>query len=165
MITLLTSTPNPSAEMMKRVAVDTWQDLHVGAPTELTELKDRWLLPYRGMHVIQVRLDRQLTLLLNSGAYVDIGGEAMLSHGPLSAPDATTVRLVPERREIAPVLTLFGAMVLSSVAFKSGALRLVFSTGAHLNVQRNHQYEAWSAHGPDTLFLVCQPDGDLAVWR
>ncbi|WP_372500285.1 DUF6188 family protein [Sphaerisporangium perillae] len=29
----------------------------------------------------------------------------------------------------------------------------------------DHQYEAWSAHGPGALLLVSLPGGDLAVWR
>ncbi|GAA3423215.1 hypothetical protein GCM10018953_03980 [Streptosporangium nondiastaticum] len=155
----------PSAEMMKRAAADAWQGLRVDTPTELAELEDRWLLPYRGMQVIQIRVSHQLTLLLDSGAHVDIEAEAVLGHGPLSAPDATMARLVPECQEVAPALALFRATVLSSVAFKSGALWLSFDTGAHLNVKSDHQYEAWSAHGPGTLLLVCLPGGDLTVWR
>ncbi|MFJ2034316.1 DUF6188 family protein [Streptosporangium sp. NPDC087985] len=150
---------------MKRAAVDTWQGLRMDAPTELAELEGRWLLPCRGMQVIQVQVSYQLTLLLDSGAHVDMEAEAMLSHGPLSAPDATMDRLVPERQEVAPALALFGATVLSSVAFKSGALGLVFDIGAHLSVKPDPQYEAWSAHGPGALLLVCLPGGDLAVWR
>ncbi|MFC0553627.1 hypothetical protein ACFFHJ_22280 [Planotetraspora thailandica] len=38
---------------------------------ELVELDDRWLLPYRGMQVIQIRVSYQLTLVLDSGAQVD----------------------------------------------------------------------------------------------
>ncbi|WP_372500287.1 DUF6188 family protein [Sphaerisporangium perillae] len=64
------------------------------------------------MQVIHVRVSYQLTLLLDSGAHVDIEAEAMLSHGPLSAPDATMARLVPERQEVAPALALFGVTVL-----------------------------------------------------
>jgi hypothetical protein len=64
-----------------------------------TELDDRWLLPYRGSRVAQIRVSHQLTLLLDSGAQVEIECEAMLSHGPRSAPDTTT-QLVPERQEI-----------------------------------------------------------------
>jgi hypothetical protein len=75
----------------------------------------------------------------------------MLSHGPLSTPDATMARLIPERQEVALTLALFGAMIRSSVAFKSGGLRLVFVTGAHLNVRPDPQYEAWSARGPGAL--------------
>lgn len=151
--------------MMKRVVGGAWQGLRVDAPTGPAELEDRWLLPYREMQVIHVRVSYQLTLLLDSGAHVDIGAEAMLSRGPLSAPGATMDRLVPARQEVAPALALFGATVLSSVAFKSGALRLVFDTGAHLNVKPDHRYEAWSAHGPGALLLVCRPGGDLAVRR
>ncbi|MEU6791138.1 hypothetical protein ABZ907_05525 [Nonomuraea wenchangensis] len=47
--------------------------------SDLVDLEDRWLLPYRGMHVIQIRVSRQLTLLLDCGAQVDVETEAELS--------------------------------------------------------------------------------------
>jgi hypothetical protein len=127
-------------------------------------MDDRWLLPYRGMQVLQVRVSYQLTLLLDSGAEVELESEALLTHGPLSAPGAEPVRLVPERQEVAPALALFGAEVLSAVVFKSGALRLVFNSGSRLNVKPHPKYEAWGVHGPGKLHLVCQPGGGVAVW-
>jgi hypothetical protein len=135
------------------------------APIELAELEDRWLLPYRDVQVIQIRVSYQLTLLLDSGAQVDLETEAVLSNGSLHAPDVVMTRLVPEHQDVVPALALFGATILSSVAFKSGALRLIFHTGTHLNVRPDPQYEAWSARGPGGLCLVCLPGGGLAIWR
>jgi hypothetical protein len=132
---------------------------------ELAELEDRWLLPYRGMRVIQIRVSYQFTLVLDSGAQVDVETEAVLTKGQLYAPDVVTPHIVPERQEVASALSLFGATVLSSVAFKSGALRLVFDTGMHLNVTPHPEYEAWGAHGPGSLVLICQPGGGIAVWQ
>ncbi|WP_449066017.1 DUF6188 family protein [Planomonospora algeriensis] len=135
----------------------------VTTPADLAELADRWILPYRGMQVVQVRVSHQLTLLLDGDARVDIESTATLTRGPLSAPDAKPVLLAPERQEVAPALALFGAALLSSVAFKSGALRLVFETGTHLNVKPDSHYEAWSTCGPDDLRFVCLPGGGLSV--
>jgi hypothetical protein len=133
--------------------------------TELVELEDRWLLPYRGMQVTQIRVSHQLTLVLDGGAQVDLEAEAVLSEGSLRASDVVTSRLAPERQEVAPALALFGATLLSSVAFKSGTLRLVFDSGMRLNVKPDAGYEAWSVHGPESLRLVCQPGGGVAVWQ
>ncbi|MEV0144769.1 MULTISPECIES: DUF6188 family protein [unclassified Nonomuraea] len=133
--------------------------------TELVELEDRWLLPYRGMRVTQVQVSHQLTLLLDGEAQVDLETEAVLSEDSPRASDAVTSRLVPERQEVAPALALFGATVLSAVAFKSGALQLVFDSGMHLDVQPDPRYEAWSVHGPASVHLVCQPGGGVAMWR
>ncbi|GII59825.1 hypothetical protein Pth03_82140 [Planotetraspora thailandica] len=132
---------------------------------ELVELDDRWLLPYRGMQVIQIRVSYQLTLDLDSGAQVDLETEAVLSSGSLRAPDVARTPLTPQRQDVAPALALFGATILSAVVFKSGVLRLVFHTGAHLNAKPDPQYEAWSVSGsgPDSLRLVCQPGGGVAV--
>ncbi|MEU3163784.1 DUF6188 family protein [Streptosporangium sp. NPDC006930] len=137
----------------------------VTTPADLAELEDRWLLPYRGMQVVQVQVSYQLTLLLDGDAAVNMETTATLTSGSLSAPDAEPVQLAPERQEVAPALALFGATVVSSVAFKSGALRLVFDTGTHLNVKPDSHYEAWSTCGPDDVRFVCLPGGGLSIFR
>jgi hypothetical protein len=128
-------------------------------------MDDRWILPYREMRVLQVRVSYQLTLVLDGGASVDLESEAELGKVAPNTADAVTAQLIPERQEVAPALSLFGAQVLSAVAFKSGGLRLVFDSGDLLCVQPNRQYEAWGATGPGTIRIVCQPGGGLAVWR
>ncbi|MEU4540269.1 DUF6188 family protein [Streptosporangium sp. NPDC023825] len=153
-----------AAEPLIREAV-VRSDGTVTTPANLAELEDRWLLPYRGMQVVQVRVSYQLTLLLDGDAAVNIETTATLTSGPLSAPDAEPVRLAPERQEVAPALALFGATLVSSVAFKSGALRLAFDTGTHLNVKPDFHYEAWSTCGPDDLRFVCLPGGGLSIFR
>ncbi|MGJ6966262.1 DUF6188 family protein [Streptosporangium sp. G11] len=66
---------------------------------------------------------------------------------------------------MAPALALFGATIVSSVALKSGALRLVFDTGTYLNVEPDLRYEAWSTGGPDDLLFICLPGGGLSIFR
>jgi hypothetical protein len=73
--------------------------------------------------------------------------------------------LHPSRQDVAAGLALFGARVLSAVAFKSGSLRLAFSGGHLLRVAPDPVYEAWTASGPDGLLLVCMPGGSLTVWQ
>lgn len=130
----------------------------------LVELDDRWLLPYGGMHVHQVRVSYQLTLSLDNGALVDIESEAILMH---AAPDGGRVaaRLEPERQDVAPALSLFLCTITSAVALKSGTLQMSFSDGAELTVEPHKQYEAWGATGPDGLRFVAMPGGGLAVWH
>lgn len=137
----------------------------MASDVDLIESDDRWLLPLRGFHVIQVRVSCQLTLVLEHGAEVELETEAILSDRPLGAPDVTAARLVPERQDVAPALALFGAKVVSSVVFKTGGMRLAFDTGSHLNVKPHPDYEAWSVRGPGSLLLVCQPGGGVAVWK
>jgi hypothetical protein len=106
-----------------------------------------------------------VTLLLDTGATVDIEQEALLTHGPLRAPNARPIRLVPEQQDVSAALVLFGRRIRSSVAFKSGHLRLVFDSGHHLNVAPHPEFEAWSVNGPGSLHIVGQPAGGLALWR
>jgi hypothetical protein len=61
-------------------------------------------------------------------------------------------------------LVLLHTEVLSSVAFHNGALRVVFSSGHHLNVGASEQYEAWTVAGPGDLKCVSLPGGSLAYW-
>jgi hypothetical protein len=131
----------------------------------LRELGDRWILPYRGRRVSQLRIDTRLCLLLEEGCEIAIEGEATLTQGSLHAPDAVPVLLVPQRQHVAPAIELFAKQVLSAVAFKSGTLRLVFDDGKHLNVRADPDYEAWTLAGPGAMKVVCMPGGSLAVWK
>lgn len=133
-------------------------------PAALIEDDDRWLLPYRGMQVDQICVSYQLSLVLDGGAEVTVETPALLTVGSFSAPDARAVELVPERQDVAAALHLFGSKVLSSVAFKSGSLRVVFDGGLHLDVSPDPKYEAWALTGPLGLRIVCMPGGGLAVW-
>ncbi|WP_406300521.1 DUF6188 family protein [Embleya sp. NBC_00888] len=73
------------------------------------------------------------------------------------------LRLTPESQDVAAALPLFGAKVLSAVAFKSAALRMVFDSGTHLNCPSDASSEAWRITGPGGWRFVSLPGGDLAV--
>ncbi|MGI8414813.1 MAG: DUF6188 family protein [Nakamurella sp.] len=84
--------------------------------------------------------------------------------GGLRSPDAQPVIVVPGTGDAAGALPLLRTMVLSSVAFKTGVLRIVFSSGHHLNVQPGNEFEAWTSRGPGSSMFVCKPGGGLSVW-
>jgi hypothetical protein len=69
----------------------------------------------------------------------------------------------PESQDVAAVLPVFGAKVLSAVAFKSGTLRLMFDNGMQLRCAADPPVEAWQITGPRWR-CVSLPGGDLAVW-
>ena len=130
----------------------------------LAELPDRWVLPYRGMKISQIRVDYALTFSLEGQAWIAIEGEAMLADHPGRAPGARTVELHPSRQDVGSALTLFGATVNSGVAFKTGTLRLVLGH-FQLTVRADPDYEAWNVAGPGDTRVVCMSGGQLAVWR
>ena len=62
------------------------------------------------------------------------------------------------------VMALVGQRVLSSVGFKTGALRLVFESGALLTVPYDDHYEAWQLTGPSGRMWVSLPGGGLVTF-
>lgn len=97
----------------------------------IEELEDRWVLGLRGIPVVavpQASNPSERVVTLAGGADLTVNGPARLTQGPATAPGAAALP-VEQWGE------LVGATVLSAIAFKSGALRVVFSTGHHLNVQ------------------------------
>jgi hypothetical protein len=66
--------------------------------------------------------------MLDGEARLAVQGQVFLTYGAVSAPGA--VPLSGEEWQ-----TLVGATVVSAIAFKCGALRVVFSTGHHLNIK------------------------------
>ncbi|MFB8242178.1 DUF6188 family protein [Kitasatospora purpeofusca] len=97
----------------------------------IDEFNDRWVIGLRGAPVVAVAQasdGKGLTVALAGGVVLTTFGPTLLTDGPATAPDAVAL---PGKEAV----RLIGATVLSAVAFKSGALRMVFSTGHHLNVR------------------------------
>ncbi|MER6316127.1 DUF6188 family protein [Streptomyces sp. NPDC001581] len=130
---------------------------------EPSEHEDRWILGcLRGMDVARICIDFRLTLTLDDGWEVVLEAPAQLSSGSLLTNPG--LPLTPEFQDVAAALPLFGAKVLSAVAFKSGDLRMVFDSGMHLNCSADPSFEAWQISGPRGWRFVSEPGGDLAVW-
>ncbi|MCM2412048.1 DUF6188 family protein [Streptomyces sp. RKAG290] len=93
---------------------------------------DRWVL--RGLRSVPVLAvsgatdGSRLDLTLDGGTLLTVVGPVRITHGPATAPEPV---VLPAEE----VGVLKGATVLSAVAFRSGSLRLVFSTGHHLTVR------------------------------
>ncbi|MFJ3728371.1 DUF6188 family protein [Streptomyces sp. NPDC090045] len=126
------------------------------------EQEDRWILDLRGLSVARIGIDFRLTLTLDAGWEIVLEAPARLSAGSVLANPG--VPLTPESQDVAAALPLFGAKVLSAVAFKYGGLRVVFDSGTHLNCAPDDSFEAWQITGPRGWRFVSLPGGDLAVW-
>ncbi|KPI31824.1 hypothetical protein OV450_7056 [Actinobacteria bacterium OV450] len=94
----------------------------------IEDLGDRWRIGLRGSPVLAVsRTEAALSVAFAGEVVLTVAGPVLLTGGPETAPGAVAVAGEEWGR-------LVGATVLSAVVFKSGSLRLVFSTGHHLNV-------------------------------
>lgn len=104
-----------------------------GQSTVFRELEDRWILDLGGEHVDSVHDDGMLSIRLDGGTEITVNGNALVSKGPITAPGSAFIRVADMSEDA--LQELVGAAVVSGVAFKSGPLRIVFSTGQHLNVR------------------------------
>ncbi|MDF3147701.1 MULTISPECIES: DUF6188 family protein [unclassified Streptomyces] len=125
------------------------------------EHEDRWTLNLRGMRVTKISVDCRLVLALDSDWEIALEAPVNLADGTVHANPS--VLLEPESQDVAAALALFGAKVLSAIAFRSGTLRLVFDTGHHLTCSSDPSFEAWQVTGPPGWRFVSLPGGDLAV--
>ncbi|MEV5510786.1 DUF6188 family protein [Streptomyces orinoci] len=130
--------------------------------TQPIEHEDRWVLNLRAAYVRRISVDFQLTLALDADWEVVLGGPARLSSGSVRTDPG--VLLSPETQDVAPALPLFGAEVLSAVAFKAGTLRIAFGNGRHLTCPADTSFEAWGITGPGGWRFAALPGGGLAVW-
>jgi hypothetical protein len=116
----------------------------------------------QGLAVTKISVAYQLFLHLESDARVHLGCPFKLTQGVRGSREE--VFLDPGRQEVAAALGLFGAKVLSAVAFKTGSMRLVFDNGCHLNSRADPSFEAWEVLGPGGWRVISMPGGELAVW-
>ncbi|WP_157597081.1 DUF6188 family protein [Streptacidiphilus rugosus] len=101
--------------------------------SQLTVLEndDRWILGLRNTRISAVRRGEVTTIELGADGWIKVGNSAVVSVGAVTAPRARTESLAAVSEEILEDITR--SRILSAVAFKSGALRLVFDSGIHLN--------------------------------
>ncbi|MET9885211.1 DUF6188 family protein [Streptomyces sp. NPDC006430] len=116
----------------------------------IEDLGDRWLIGLRGTPVLAVRrTEAALSVTFADEVVLTVAGPALLTEGPATAPGAAAVTGDGWGR-------LVGSTVLSAVAFKSGALRLVFSTGHHLNVRGAEPGTEASLQKPGVFCWSCR---------
>lgn len=130
------------------------------------ELDDRWWLGLRARTVESLGVHEfRVVLNFGEGSSLSIESAASLRF-TAAAPETPAVTLNEDgavsASDVLPLLV--GQQVLSSVAFKTGALRLVFESGAMLTVPYGEQYEAWQLTGPSGRMWVSLPGGGLATF-
>jgi hypothetical protein len=100
---------------------------------EATELSDRWILPLRGSRVTQIGWGDSVRFQLEPPGEVTVGPGALFTEGPTAAPGTEAKTLGQLGHD--EVEHSRGAQILSAVAFKNGALRVVLDNGWHLNIR------------------------------
>lgn len=116
---------------------------------EVDEFPDRWVLPLRGSCITGVGWDDKVRFLLDPPGEIAVGPGAVLSEGPLTAPGAEAKTLDELGQE--EVQRAVGALILSAVGFKNGALRVVLDSGWHLNVRESGTFVPASVNVGESL--------------
>lgn len=145
---------------MRAGARSTRATLSAVGSEEESELDDRWWLGLRGSTVESVAVNEYNTVVaFSGGTALSIEGRAELAQD-----DQPAVSFNDDETVTAPdmLTSLPRARVVSGVAFKTGALRLVFDSGAKLHIPFDAHYEAWQLTGPSGRMWVSLPGGGLA---
>ncbi|MET8630592.1 DUF6188 family protein [Kitasatospora sp. NPDC004669] len=116
---------------------------------EMSELADRWILPLRGHRVVDIAWGDDVRFVLEPSGEVIVGCGALWTEGPVTAPGARPATL--DQCEKGQIQQATGASILSAVGFKSGALRVVFSNGWHLNVKSEGPFVPASVKSSGTV--------------
>lgn len=119
--------------------------------TGMQEREDRWILPLRGDTVTRIDPGEQTVFVLDSGVRIIVGEHAYFTDGPFRGPETALTELV--QLDPDDLNKSVGARVLSSVGFKSGSLRVVFSSAWHLNVT-----------GAQPLVPAAVVSGETVMW-
>ncbi|MGB8939686.1 MAG: DUF6188 family protein [Streptomyces sp.] len=132
---------------------------------KLTRITDGWRLPFGGLEVSQLRIDHTLTLRLGPDAWITIETPAHLKRAGETLPStASPTHIDPGTQNVGPALALFGASLVSALAFDDGRLVLDFAGGARLLAGPDPDYEAWNVGDAEGLKIVSLPGGELAIW-
>ena len=116
-------------------------------------LRERCLQSVLIEYTVRMQLSDVYFIVIESPFRVEREGES-ISLSPEDDPDEA----------FAPVRELVGQKVIEAISDNAGGLRVTFENGAHLVVDSDPAYEAWSVSGPDGALVVSTPGGKLAVW-
>jgi hypothetical protein len=137
----------------------------VGSEIE-QERDDRWWLGLRGQVLVDVvTRESDATMTFSEGSVLKIGSLALIrastrdGPAPLEVPDREdgTVLGAAALRSL-----LIGQRVVSAVGFKTGALRVVFGSGAWLTISFADRDVAWKVVAASGRQWVSLPGGGLA---
>ena len=132
----------------------------------LKEDQDGWVISFNNGRVQLIQIDFRLSLLVSDGpdkVWLRVETPGSLKSGTIETP------VVPvESMTLAPVLSLFNAMVGSVRVAKTGSMVIEFQPDVSLRVMPDEAYEAWQVEcstGTGELLLVCPPGGDVVIFR
>jgi hypothetical protein len=136
----------------------------VGSEDE-QELEDRWWLGLRSRAVESVEASEfSVVITFGGGSALTIESSANVRPNARAAQTPAVTHNEDGTVSTSEALgSLIGQRVVSAVGFKTGALRLVFESGAWLTIPFGAHYEAWQLTGPSGRVWVSLPGGGLAT--
>lgn len=128
----------------------------------------RWEIPLGGGLVTQVRIDFAFGLLVDATDEHENTGEIRISTQLAYEAAGAVTMIDPERTpELAPLITLHQAVLVSACTSDDGELELRFAGDRTICVAPDPGFEAWgltvsSRAGRRGMHLVCLPGSGLA---
>lgn len=126
-----------------------------------SELDDRWILGLRDISVGSVERE-EFRILIGFGESRALTIEGAATLGAIEAAGPRADMWDDEQVGDDALALLVGEQVLSAVVFKSGALRVVLSSGTCLRVPADDHYEAWQLSDAAGSMFVSLPGGGVA---
>jgi len=125
-------------------------------------------VPLAGARVIQCRLDHAFSLVLDEDQpgrmwTVRIGAPFSLSQS--GGPSLLFRDNAPPSAWAPAVDALLHADIADAEAAADGTLIVRLRNSSKLEAPPIARYEAWEIHGPEGIFAVCGPGGQLSRWR
>ena len=130
----------------------------------LTENNEYWLLRLSNNQITRCMLDFAFSIQLFESN--DIITEIRLENEIIFSKQNQKYILHPHQPlSLCPILEIVHWIIKEIIIFKSGKLNIIFENEDSLIVNPLQAYESWQITGPNKLMIICNPGGNISLWK